>query len=232
MGYGIILFDADGTLLDFHRSEKEADAESFLRFGLKASDEMLDEYSRINDSLWKMLEKGEIEKNVLVYRRFEIFYEKYGFSADARATAEEYMYRLSEKGYLIEGAEALCQRLCGEAKMYIVTNGIQRIQESRLAHSGLLKYFDGAFISEQVGFEKPRREFFEYVSRHIPDFDKKQVVIVGDSLSSDIKGGMDYGIDTCWYSPAGADAPNDVAPHITHTVRNFDEMYKILAKGE
>ncbi len=232
IGYGIILFDADGTLLDFHRSEREAVFEAFSEMGLSASGEMLDEYSRINDSLWKLLEKGGIEKNVLVYRRFEIFYEKYGISADARLTAEVYMDRLSEKGYLLDGAEALCRKLYGRAKMYIATNGVRSIQESRLTRSGLLKYFDGVFISECAGCEKPRREFFEYAARHIPDFDKIQAVIVGDSLSSDIRGGINYGIDTCWYTPTGAEAPKDIAPLITHTVRDFDGMYKILTKGD
>lgn len=232
MRYGIILFDADGTLLDFHRSEREAVAEAFSAFGIAASDSMLDEYSRINDSLWKLLEKGGIEKNVLVYRRFEIFYEKYGISADARLTAEVYMDKLSEKGYILDGADELCRKLYGRAKMYIVTNGVRKIQESRLARSGLLNYFDGVFISECAGYEKPRREFFEYAASRIPDFDKTQAVIVGDSLSSDIKGGINYGIDTCWFAPTGAEAPKDMAPMITHTVRDPDGIYEILTKGD
>lgn len=232
MKYNTILFDADGTLLDFHRCEREAVAEAFASMGIEANREMLDEYSIINDSLWKMLERGEIEKDRLVYHRFEIFYEKYGFDIDARLTANEYKRTLSKKAYLIDGADALCRSLYGKAKMYIVTNGIRSNQESRLKLCGLMKYFDGAFISDIIGFEKPRVEFFDHVAAHVPDFDRSRTVIVGDSLSSDIQGGISYGIDTCWYNPHGKCAPDTFTGRITYTVKDFNEMYIALTKGE
>ena len=232
MKYTTILFDADQTLLDFHRCEKEAVREAFLNMGVITDDDMIEEYSRINASLWKMLEKGEIEKKVLVYKRFEIFYEKYSINADPHLTSSEYMKTLSTKAYLIDGAEELCQRLYGKARMYIVTNGVKSNQESRLSLCGLLKYFDGVFISECTGYEKPQIEFFDYVSQRIPSFDKSRTIIVGDSLSSDIKGGINYGIDTCWFAPSGKTAPEDMAKNITYTVSDFDGMYEALTKGE
>lgn len=232
MKYTTILFDADGTLLDFHRCEREAVAEAFSAMGVTVDGEMLDEYSKINDSLWKKLERGEIEKSVLLYHRFEIFYEKYGLCADAKQTAKEYMGTLSKKAYLIDGAEELCASIYGKAKMYIVTNGVRANQESRLSLCGLLKYFDGTFISELTGYEKPQREFFEYVAARIPDFDKERTIIVGDSLTSDIGGGINYGIDTCWYAPSGKDAPDGLTSKITYVVRDFDSMYSVLTKGE
>ena len=232
MKYTTILFDADGTLLDFHRCEREAVAEAFSCLGVTVNGEMLDEYSRINDSLWKMLERKEIEKSVLVYRRFEIFFEKYGISADAHRMASEYMRTLSQRAYLIDGAEELCQKLYGKARMYIVTNGIRSNQESRLEKCGLLKYFDGAFISECTGFEKPQIEFFNYAAERIPDFSKSSAIIVGDSLSSDIKGGINFGIDTCWYDPENKTAPKEIKDKITYTVTDFNEMYEILTQGD
>lgn len=232
MKYTTILFDADETLLDFHRCEREAVAEAFAAMGVNTNDEMLDEYSRINDSLWKMLERGEIEKERLTYHRFELFYDKYGINADAKLTAKEYMRTLSQKAYLIDGAEDLCKRLYGKTKMYIVTNGLRYNQESRLSLCGLLKYFDGVFISEVTGSEKPRRKFFDYAAARIPDFDKNKTVIVGDSLTSDIMGGINYGIDTCWYAPTGKIAPEELRTRINYTVRNYESMYEALTKGE
>ena len=232
MKYTTILFDADGTLLDFHRCEREAVTEAFSALGVETNSEMIDEYSRINDRLWKKLERGEIEKNVLVYQRFEEFFEKYGIVADAHRMASEYMRTLSQRAYLIDGAEELCKRLYGKARMYIVTNGVKSNQESRLAVCGLLKYFDGAFISECTGFEKPKIEFFKYVEDHVSGLSKEHTVIVGDSLSSDIQGGINYGIDTCWFSPEGKSAPETMADKITCTVRSYDAMYEFLTKGE
>ena len=232
MKYTTILFDADGTLLDFHRCEREAVAEAFSCLGIEVTNKMLDDYSKINDSLWKMLERKEIEKNVLIYRRFEIFFEKYGILADARRMSEEYMRTLSDRAYLIDGAEELCRKLFGRARMYIVTNGLKSNQESRLKKCGLLKYFDGAFISEATGFEKPQIEFFEYVANHTPDFKKESTIIVGDSLSSDIRGGINFGIDTCWYSSNYEEAPKSLKDKITYTVRDLDGIYRALTEGE
>ena len=232
MKYTTILFDIDGTLLDFHRCEREAVAEAFAAMGVCANDEMLDEYSKINSSLWKRLERGEIEKKRLIYHRFELFYEKYGIIADARQTSQEYMKRLSTKAYLIDGARELCASLCGRAKMYVVTNGVRTNQESRLAICGLLEFFDGVFISELTGYEKPQVEFFDHVAAHIPDFDRSKTIIVGDSLSSDIQGGINYSIDTIWYNPAGLQVPESFTGKITYTVRDYNEMYRALTQGE
>ena len=227
MRYDIVLFDADGTLLDFHRSEREAVKEALAMSGIDADSEMIQKYSEINDGLWKMLERKEIERSVLLYRRFEIFCEYYGYCADAKKIALDYMNTLATKGYLLDGAEKLLQSLSGKVKMYIVTNGVEFIQRERYARTGIGKFFDGLFISEAIGFNKPDARYFEYVAEHIQGFERSRALVVGDSLTSDIRGGINAGIDTCWYNPDGKANTADVCPDFT--AYDFDSVYNIIA---
>ena len=228
MRYTTVLFDADGTLLDFARSEDEAVRATMRSVGIEPDDEKVANYSRINDGLWKMLERGEIEKSVLLYRRFELFCEHYGYvGIDARAMAREYMEQLSQRGYLLDGARELLDALHGKVKMYIVTNGVEFIQRRRYAHSGLESYFDGLFISDELGFEKPDPRYFECVESKIENFSAKDTIVVGDSLTSDIKGGINAGLDTCWYNPKGKALPADIP--VTYVI---DDLAKLLALAE
>ena len=230
--YDIVLFDADGTLLDFAKSEREAVMEALSAMDVELVCGMLEEYSRINDSFWKMLERGEIEKKELFYRRFEVFFEKYGIKKDPHKMADTYMRILSEKGYLLDGAFELCKELSGKVRMYIVTNGTEFIQRGRQKRSGISQFFEGVFISDCIGFEKPRIEFFEYVENSIENFSKERTLIVGDSLTSDIAGGINFGIDTCWYDPKGKTAPAEMADKITYIVSDFSEVKNIIMQGD
>ena len=229
MRYSTVLFDADGTLLDFKRDEREAVPEALLMSGISVDEEQISVYSEINDGLWKQLERGEIERSVLMYKRFELFCERYGYKADAKQIASDYIKTLASKGYLLKGAEEMLASLRGRVRLYLVTNGVEYIQTNRYARSGLDKYFDGIFISESIGFAKPDVRYFEHVAASIPDFDREHTLMVGDSLSADIKGGNAYGLDTCWYNPAGKQSGAD-AP--TYDVRGFDEIEKIIFEVE
>ena len=226
MKYTTVLFDADGTLFDFLRAEKEALCETLLTFGITTDDERISAYSEINDGLWKALERGEIEKDVLRYKRFELFCEKYGFVCDIKKMAFLYTDNLATKGHLIRGAAKLCKSLYGKVKLYIVTNGIDFVQKGRMARSGIGEYFEKSFISGEIGYEKPDVKYFEYVADHIDGFDKEKTLIVGDSLTSDIKGGIYFGIDTCWYNPKGKSMPEEM--NITYVASNFDEIYDVI----
>ncbi len=230
MRYDFILFDADGTLLDFHKGEFEAVREAMEIMGIKPSDELVHAYSGINESLWKMLERKEITKPELLVRRFEIFCERFGFFVDVQQMARTYEIRLSQKGYLFDGAEELCARLAKTHSLYIVTNGVESIQKGRFSRLPLDKYFKQIFISGEIGCDKPDVRYFETVAERIPDFDKDRALIVGDSLTSDIKGGINYGIDTCWYAPHGNELPKDMK--ITYIAKDYDDIYGFITGGK
>ena len=229
--YRNIWLDADGTLLDFHRSEYEALSDALDQIGMPYDDEVIATYSRINDGLWKQLERGEIQKKDLYYRRFELFFDAYGFAWDGKDMAKRYMQSLSTKGYLLEGAGELCEALHGKVKMYIVTNGVDFIQRGRFAVCGIAHYFEERFISDNIGFEKPRVEYFEAVAGKIPNFSKERTLIVGDSLSSDIQGGINYGIDTCWYNPRSKEIPEAMAGKITYVAKSFEQIERLILEG-
>ena len=226
MKYKTLLFDADGTLLNFLKAEEEALTEALHMRGIDADSATVSLYSGINDGLWKKLERGEIKKSVLAYKRFEMLFEALGLELDAKKMAEDYMNALSTKGILLDGAENMLRALYGKARMYIVTNGIEFIQRGRYARCGIEKYFDDIFISDTIGFDKPSVKYFEYVEDHINSFDKSRTLIIGDSLTSDMRGGLNYGIDTCWYNPSGKNVPEDM--RLTFVARSFDEVVDFI----
>ena len=231
MRYEALLFDIDGTLLDFSKAEAENIFDTLRASGIDPTSEMASAYSDINDSLWKLLEKGEIDRETLKYRRFELLFERYGITADAKKTSATYIALLEEKAYLYDGAIELCKYLSDRADAYIVTNGTLSVQESRLKKSGLLPYFKDVFISEKIGYAKPDPRFFEYAAERIPNFPKEKAVIIGDSLSSDIAGGIAYGIDTVWYSPDNKPVPAELADKITFVARSYAEIKDFLCDG-
>lgn len=226
--YSTVLFDADGTLFDFSRCEDEAFREALLRSGISPSDEMVREYQKINDGLWKALERKEIAREVLVFRRFELFAERYGFTLDSEKTARDYADCLSEKVYFIEGARETVASLYGKVRLYIVTNGIKRVQRRRYEKSGFSELFDGIFISEEIGVNKPDPRFFERVAERVENFDKATTLVVGDSLSSDIKGGGVFGLDTAWFNPDAYDSSETP----TYTIKRLCELNSIIFAEE
>ncbi len=222
--YKILLFDVDETLLDFPASEKEALQRVLLNFGIGYTEELRATFSAINLALWKQLEKGLITRDVIRIRRFEQFAEAAGISADPKEMSALYVKFLSESCFVLPGAAKLCERLSKEYELYIVTNGIGTVQQSRLAKSGLLPYFKGVFVSEEIGSQKPERRFFDFIFEKIPEKDKSKFIIIGDSMTSDILGGINAGIDTCFFNPWGRD---ELYPP-TYTVTSFKELQNLL----
>lgn len=224
--YTTILFDADATLFDFKRSERDAVIACLTFAGLPTTDDVVKKYSEINDRYWKMLERGEVTKAQLFIARWKDLLDFFGFDFDAGLIADMYPKQLAEFGYLIDGAEDICKTLYGKARLYIVTNGFARVQHGRFDKSPIRQYFDDMFISEEIGAEKPSIEYFEKVFSKIPDFNREKAIIIGDSLTSDIKGGINAGIDTCWYDPQGKPAPEGM--NITYTVTRLSDIKDII----
>ena len=230
MKYRNILFDADGTLLDFARSEHEALSDTLKHFDLPLGDDIHRGYSEANAEQWALLEKKLVTRAELKINRFRNFCQKFDFVRDAREMAAFYENALSQKSFLISGALETCRLLSQSCNLFIVTNGFRHIQTGRLGKSPLLPYFKAFFISEEIGVEKPDPLYFERVAAQIPSFTKKSALIVGDSLSSDMAGGIGFGIDTCWFNPMGKPTPSNMT--LTYTISNLSELPNIILRGE
>lgn len=218
-----ILLDLDDTILDFHRSEAEAIALTLRQLNLEPTTALIERYSEINDGLWKQLERGEVTREVLLCRRFEQLFAECGITAHSGTEAQRiYEYQLSQQVHFVDGAQALLDRLAGEYNLYIVSNGTAVVQDSRIHKAGLERYFKKIFISQRIGYNKPHPAFFQHCFAQIPDMNPAQTVIVGDSLSSDIAGGIAAGIHTCWFNPL--EKPRPAEMRIDYEIRRLAQL--------
>ena len=221
--YKYLLMDLDGTLYDFDKAEDKALADLIASWGLPAcSQKDIDAYHFFNDACWKALEKGEITKDRLKVKRFEDFLAYLKFEHDPMLAGEEYVDFLSQNGFLLDGAEELLQALSQRYELYAVTNGIEKVQQGRWKASGIGRYFKGMFVSDSIGIAKPNLGYFEHVFANIPGFEREKALLIGDSLSSDMKGGVNAQIDTLWYNPKHSVKPDDMP--ITYEI---DDLRKI-----
>lgn len=226
MAYDILLMDADETLLDFCRSEGHALASTLLAHGVTMTPAMQAVYHEINRLLWEQLERGQITRDRLKVERFERFLASIGLVTDAAAFNTDYMRAIGEHGFVLDGAVELLKALSARYRICIITNGTAAVQHTRLADSGLLPYVSDLFISEEVGADKPSPCFFDHVLKALGEPAKETLLIIGDSLTSDIRGGILSGIDTCWYNPGGQTCPEGLTP--TLQVRSFSELLSVL----
>lgn len=226
MKYDIILLDADETLFDFDMSEYNALKCTFEKHSLPFSNDIYDRYHEINKSLWRELEKGRITKPELLTERFRRLINSSGLNDDAAGLNKDYCGFLGEQCILFPGAESLCRELSESARLYIVTNGVMQTQMKRYAASPFPKYISGIFVSEQIGYAKPDKQYFDAVFSKIPDFDPSRTIIIGDSLSSDIRGGNNAKIASCWYNPHLIPNDTDVIP--TYQARDYSDIIRIV----
>ncbi len=198
MKYEILLFDLDGTLLDFDTSEHMALMKLFAAHGLKAEDRFFDAYAEVNNGLWRAYERGEISMSGLLDTRFRKTMGLFGMDIDGKAWEKEYRGYLGDFAFLIDGADNVLRRLSINHRIFAVTNGVGDTQINRLRLAGIIDLFEDIFISQLVGAQKPSKEFFDYVEKSISGFDKSRALVIGDSLLTDISGGKNAGIDTCF----------------------------------
>ncbi len=226
-----ILWDIDGTLLNFEAAEKVAIRQCFASHDMGAcSDEMLAHYSKINRKYWEALERGELSKPEVLVGRFTEFFEKEGLPIEkAVSFNEEYQWRLGDTVVFCDNGYELVEKLKGTLKQVAVTNGTKVAQDKKLKNSKLIELLDDIFISDVLGVEKPNVGFFEVVFERLGDYKKDEILIVGDSLTSDIKGGNNAGILTCWYNPKKL--VNDKGVQIDFEIENLWEIEEILRKS-
>ena len=204
MKYTSLFLDLDNTLLDFNKAEQVAVRKVLNDYNLPSGDNDVKLYHEINKSYWERFERGEIPKNEIFEGRFKTFLEHYGLDSDTASISKDYCKNLSEGYFTVDGAIEILGYLKNKGyKLYATTNGLSLTQFKRIKNSGLEPFFDDVFVSEVVGYQKPEKEYFDYVVNHIPEKDKAKILIVGDSMSSDILGGINSGIDTCWFNPEG-----------------------------
>ena len=178
-----LFFDLDNTLLDFNRAERAAIAKTLKSFHIAPEPSVLKRYSELNLAQWKLLEQGKITRDQVKLRRFRLLFAELNVDVPAKEAAHTYETLLAQGHYFIDGAEELLETLYGQYRMYLVTNGTLSVQKGRLKSSGISRYFEDIFISEELGYNKPGREYFDCCFSRIPDFHKETAVIIGDSLT-------------------------------------------------
>jgi len=224
--YPWLWFDADGTLFDYNRAEATALKQTFHSLSLPFEEEYLGIYQQINQGLWQALERQEITQAALRYRRFELLMEAIQMTGSPEQMSSAYVEQLGICADLIDGAYEVLQALHGRSQIAIVTNGLQAVQRNRLAHSRIRHFITELIISEEIGAAKPHPAFFDaaFVRTGYPK--KSDVLIIGDSLTSDIQGGEDYGIDTCWYNPTVEAQPSGLS--ITYEIQDLHELLDVV----
>ena len=231
MAIKVILWDIDGTLLNFEKTEKYALQTCFSRFSLgECTDDRISRYSEINKKYWERLEKGELTKEEVLKGRFAEFFQTEGiFFSKIEEFNKEYLTRLGDEIFFQDEGYELVKRLKEKVKQYAVTNGTYAAQHRKLKKSGLDVLFDDIFISDLIGFEKPSRDFFDYVWKKTGFYDKEEVMIVGDSLTSDMQGGNNAGILCCWYNRKGAGNPGRVK--IDYEIQDLRQVEEIVSES-
>lgn len=224
--YTWLILDADGTLLDFQRAEALALEKTPLQMGIQVPGNFCATYHGVNDALWREFEAGLLQTHDVRNMRFKRVFERLGIAGDSNAFSEAFLKNLIWESTFIDGAEPLLASLENCVGLVLLTNGFADVQHARIARLGLEDVFEHVIISEEIGVAKPDRAVFDIAFDHMGCPDKSSVIIVGDSLSSDIRGGVDYGIDTCWFNPDQRVNNTGIEP--TYEIRHLNEVAKLL----
>ena len=199
--FEFLFLDLDDTILDFQKAEHVALSKTLRSFGLEPTETVLKRYNLINKAHWEALERKELTREQVLLGRFQVLFEEMGISAEPVKVARAYEHNLSIGHWFLPGAEEAVARLSRKYKLYLTSNGTASVQKGRMTSANLYRFFENVFVSQEIGVNKPAVEYFEKCFAQIPGFDKTKAIIVGDSLTSDILGGQNAGIATCWVNP-------------------------------
>jgi putative hydrolase of the HAD superfamily len=226
--YELLLFDLDGTLIDYDKTEAWNLAKCFRQLDLDYEESRhLPVYQRINQRLWEEFEKGLIAAPELRVKRFREFYAACGIKADPRIIARVFVANQSEAAFLFDETEVLLETLRPAYKLGVITNGLKEVQRTRLNRAGVDRYMDCVAVSDEVGIQKPEPGLFAYALEAAGHRDKSTTLIIGDSLTSDIQGGINFGIDTCWFNPKRKKPLPGIIP--TYEIRRLPDLLAVLA---
>ena len=224
-----LFLDLDDTILDFHKAEHIAIAKTFRQFGFDPTEEVLDRYTAINIAHWQMLERGELTRAEVLVKRFEALFREYDVVCDAAAVARSYEEYLSIGHFFLPGAEEAVEKLSRKYRLYLASNGTAKVQKGRMTSANLYRFFEKCFVSEEMGHNKPSRTYFDLAFSQIPDFDPARAIMVGDSLTSDIRGGINAGIRTCWVNPRHLEAdPDTPADYEIESLAQLEALLETL----
>ena len=222
-----LFIDLDDTILDFHKAEQVALGKTLETFGLEPNEQVVSRYSQINKSYWERLERKEVTREFLLVNRFADLFQEYGIAVDPVQCARTYEKNLGTGHYFLPGARDAVVALSRRYKLYLASNGTSHVQAGRIESADIAQFFQGIFISQEIGVNKPDVEYFNRCFARIPGFDKEKAMIVGDSLSSDILGGKQAGIRTCWVNPKGKTAPAHLHPD--YEIKTISDVESRLA---
>lgn len=221
-----LFLDLDDTLLDFGEAERHGIIRTLRELGIAPTEETLALYSRINQQQWERFERGEISREQVLIERFSLLFQALGCTHDPEDAENRYRRYLGIGHWFVPGAEALLSWLAPRFRLYLASNGVADTQYGRLESAGISHFFQEIFISEDTGFHKPEKGYFDYCFARIPDFDPAMAMIVGDSLTSDILGGRNAGLRTCWFNRAGRPPRPDIVPDFE--IHRLEELPGIL----
>ena len=210
MKFEYLFFDADNTLWDFNLSEKFALFKVITENKIEYDPQHLEAYHRVKKACWHNFENGNLSAADLKSKRFELFCNEFDFKIDAEQMGKSYLQYLSSTDFMIPGALSLLDRFARRHKLVLVTNGIKEVQRRRISNTGLERYFESIVISDEIGVAKPHTDFFDFAFEQVGSPGKEEVLMIGDSLNSDIRGGNNYGITTCWFNPEGAEVNPEI----------------------
>ena len=222
-----LFLDLDDTILDFHRAERIAIGKTIRHFGVEPTEEILARYHEINKWHWEQLELGKLTRAEVLQNRFAVLFSELGLTVDAPACAKVYERNLSIGHYFLPGAEEAVDRLSKKYRLFLASNGTASVQNGRMTSANLYRFFEKVFVSQEIGHNKPSKAYFDACFAQIPDFDRDQAIIVGDSLTSDIRGGINAGIKTVWVNPTHAQA-TDIVPD--YQIESLSQLEALLER--